>query len=415
MKGSILHRYFIFLSVLLLFSGDISAQLQEGWLQRASLPGPARHRSVCVNIGSRIYIGLGHVNAVVDILYDDWWEFDPGANSWTQKASYAGGLRHHGFGFVINNKAYVGMGRAPGNALPRDNWEYDPTTNVWIGKSLFPGNGRRGSVSFSIGNKGYMGTGNTASGYTSDFWEYDAAGDFWIQRAFFPPGARFACVGFSIGTKGYIGTGEQSTAPSGSKNDLWEYNPATNSWLQRANVPGPARLAACGFSLAGKGYIGTGEDFQSGNNFSDFHKYDPTTNTWVQINDFTGIARRYMVGTSCGVHAFVGTGTNGTNYQDWWEFGYLSGESESESYAGMINFYPNPAVYQTTLYIDKGVDVQNATLHIFDMSGKNVRSIPEITGNAYTLECEDMQTGTYIYSLRSNTSVIASGKLIIAK
>ena len=40
-----------------------------------------------------------------------------------------------------------------------DFWEYDPTTNTWTQKANFGGTPRDGAVGFSIGSKGYIGTG----------------------------------------------------------------------------------------------------------------------------------------------------------------------------------------------------------------------------------------------------------------
>jgi len=42
------------------------------------------------------------------------------------------------------------------------------------------------------------------------------------------------------------------------KNDFWEYDPATNVWVQKVNFGGDAREQAIGFSIGNKGYIGTG-------------------------------------------------------------------------------------------------------------------------------------------------------------
>ena len=66
---------------------------------------------------------------------------------------------------------------------------------------------------------------------------------------------RLDAVGFSIGSKGYIGTG---LPISGFVKDFWEYDPATNTWTQKADFGGTARHSAVGFSIGSKGYIGTG-------------------------------------------------------------------------------------------------------------------------------------------------------------
>ena len=61
---------------------------------------------------------------------------------------------------------------------------------------------RRHAVGFSIGNKGYVGTGyDNNINYHNDFWEYDPATDTWTQKANFGGGARYGAVGFSIGTR----------------------------------------------------------------------------------------------------------------------------------------------------------------------------------------------------------------------
>ncbi|MCC7303747.1 MAG: T9SS type A sorting domain-containing protein [Bacteroidia bacterium] len=387
-------------------SAFLHAQQGWGWYQRSNIPAPGRHRSVAITIGNKVYTGLGHVNAVVDILYGDWWEFDPGSNSWTQKANYAGGPTHHSFAFTIGNKGYVGTGRIATGANTTAFYCYDPLTNTWSTKAPFGGLARRGAVGFSIGNKGYAGTGNTSmSGYSNDFWEYDPAGDFWVQRAFFPPGGRFACVGFSIGSKGYIGTGEQSTPPAGSKNDLWEYDPATNQWIQKANVPGPNRLAACGFSCNGKGLVGTGEDFQSGNNFSDFHCFDPATNTWTTLNEFEGISRRYMVGSGVGTHAFVGWGTNGTNFNDWWELGYMSGSDEF--LIAKMECYPNPATDIITLK-----NVRGAQLRILGLKGENVMTVQAGHDEEVVIDVRHLRRGVYVISVEHPGETVQTIKLV---
>src|ERR1043166_8829529 len=83
----------------------VSPAQVPGWTSKANFGGDARHRAVGICIGTRGYMGLGHINAVTDILYDDWWEYDPGSNSWTQKATFPGGQRMHSSAFSVNGKA----------------------------------------------------------------------------------------------------------------------------------------------------------------------------------------------------------------------------------------------------------------------------------------------------------------------
>ena len=54
----------------------------------------------------------------------------------------------------------------------------------------------------------------------------------WTQKTDFGGGNRFGAIGFSIGLKEYIGTGWDD---NGFKKDLWEYDPANDSWTQKAD------------------------------------------------------------------------------------------------------------------------------------------------------------------------------------
>src|SRR5204863_10183419 len=54
--------------------------------------------------------------------------------------------------------------------------EFDPIANTWSQKTDFGGNERENAVGFSIGNKGYLGTGFDAiAPFLDDFWEYTPA------------------------------------------------------------------------------------------------------------------------------------------------------------------------------------------------------------------------------------------------
>jgi len=105
-----------------------------------------------------------------------------------------------------------------------------------------------------INGKGYIGTGDCI-GAEDDLWEYDPSTNTWTQKADFSGTARWRSVGFSIDDKGYVGTGLDA---NGRTKDFWEYNPSINTWTQKADFSGTARSQAVGFSINDKGYIGTG-------------------------------------------------------------------------------------------------------------------------------------------------------------
>ena len=188
--------------------------------------------------------------------------------------------------------------------------------DYWTQKADFGGTARYSAVGFSIGAKGYVGTGSTGIGCNNcvkDFWEYDPATNSWAQKADFGGVERYVAVGFSIGNKGYIGTGGAST---GNKKDFWEYDPITDTWTQKASFGGTGRSAAVGFSIGNKGYIGTGS------NKKDFWEYDPIANSWIQKADLTTSGRNLATGFSDGIKGYIGTGIvmNQFYKNDFWEW-----------------------------------------------------------------------------------------------
>src|SRR5438477_24815 len=78
-------------------------------------------------------------------------------DTWTQKADFGGTERKWAIGLTIGAKGYIGTGGH--DILFKDFWEYDPSTNTWVQKADFGGSARQVPVGFSIGHKGYVGTG----------------------------------------------------------------------------------------------------------------------------------------------------------------------------------------------------------------------------------------------------------------
>ena len=146
------------------------------------------------------------------------------------------------------------------------------------------------------------------------------AQDKWTQKAVFGGSGRYAAVGFSIADKGYIGTGY--TLTDGNTQDLWEWNQLNNTWTQKANFPGAGRNQAAAFSIGKKGYIGTG--YAGGIYTNDFWEWDQVSNTWSQIAPFAGTARCGAVAFSIGSKGYVGTGNDGSEKSDFWEWDQAS-------------------------------------------------------------------------------------------
>lgn len=380
----------------------VLAQTQYGWIEKANFAGPARHRASSAAVGNRGYMGLGHINSVFDVLFDDWFEYDPGTDSWTQKANYPGGPRMHPATFVVGNKVYVGTGRDISGGLHQDFWCFDPVTNTWVSIAPFPGSGRRGAIAFTLNGFGYVGTGSS----NTNFFKYDPTTNSWSAVTSLPSMGRISAVGFAINGKGYLTTGDGG----GPTNDIWEYDPILNSWTQKANLPGLPRMEACGFALNGKGYVGTGDNFSSGTNYQDFWCYNPLTNSWIQIPDFVGQARRYMSSFVIGNRAYVGLGTSGINYADLWEFGSISDVEENEVVSASMEIFPNPIIETATVTFSR--EINNGKLILSDMNGKEIQIIPDINGKSFSLQRNNLAGGIYFLTLVEEKKSVSTSKII---
>jgi N-acetylneuraminic acid mutarotase len=186
---------------------------------------------------------------------------------------------------------------------------------------------RSHAFGFAIGTTGYVGGGwgldlpYASYGSFRDFWQYDPSTNVWTRKADLPGYTTEHTASFVIGNKGYISTGHHSyTGPDSSLfdrylKDTWEYDPAIDQWTKKADFPGGERGGAVGISINGKGYVGLGRGpfhFWGGPtievSFSDWWEYDPVIDKWTRKKSFPGTARENAAGCAVGSFGYVGTG-----------------------------------------------------------------------------------------------------------
>lgn len=192
--------------------------------------------------------------------------------------------------------------------------------NVW-NKLNDVGMGKRErAVGFALMGKGYLfGGQDTAEVIHKDLWSYDPATDIWTQKADIPGSARRDAVSFTIGNYAYVGSGMDSvSAPTGiTLKDFWRYNPLTNAWTAVADFPGMGGNGvyfSSGFSVAGKGYICGGKT-GSATYSSQLWEYKPSNNQWIQRASFPGGVRYQMASFVVGTKAYVGMGIDQNIYK----------------------------------------------------------------------------------------------------
>jgi hypothetical protein len=175
-----------------------------------------------------------------------------------------------GISFSLSDKIYYGL--VPGADMGKL-WAYNPIYKYWIQKRQFPEPAEQIPVTFSINNIGYV--------LFSDkkLYSYDPVNDNWTKLSSYPgPGNLvYGRTAFSMNNLGYVAGGKELNTVQ-TYNDLWSYNPSSDTWSQEIPIPGRGRLNSLSFTIDNKAYVGFGMTFspegwqtQAG----DFYQFDP--------------------------------------------------------------------------------------------------------------------------------------------
>jgi N-acetylneuraminic acid mutarotase len=306
----------------------------SAWLRGAAVPAadpnqqtPGRAGAFSFAINGTGYVGAG-------LTYNgngnDVWQYDTLTRTWSQVSDFPGKARYYSSSFVVNNNAYVCTGNIDGDYQQdvKENWQYNQQTNVWTKKANFPGKARSAAVAGTANGMGYVGTGARENkNGTNDWWEYNPVSDSWTQKASLPGSPKAGAASFvAASTAGvekiYVCAGANSVDLAGAINvfnDLWEYNPSTDKWRQRANLPASARVFPVGISGVNNGIVGTGLANPSQYGIlNDCWEYLQSSNTWLQLANVP-VPRWAAVGFALGNTPYIGAGrTLGGPVNDFW-------------------------------------------------------------------------------------------------
>jgi len=295
----------------------LSAPNGNYWQYRTTFPlGTRREGAGCFVINGKAYI-FGGIDEPGNYK-KDLWQYDPVANTWTQKASLSiyRVARAHVSTFVINGKGYIVGGHrhaqlSDGNELT-ETLEYDPVANTWTAKQSLP-MGRTMAAGFAINGKGYiaMGRNYLNDEYMSDVMEFDPVANTWTAKSELvsPTGdmGRYGVGCFVINNKAYIGLGKKFPVQAFDEfSDFWVYDPAPNTWTPVANFPAGPRSFPTAYSAGSIGYLGTGVSDMFG--MQDFYSYSPSTNTWKQRAYVPGTPRAFAISFYIGNYGYLGLG-----------------------------------------------------------------------------------------------------------
>lgn len=371
----------IILVSLLLFQFPFQAQF---WIQKASVGGVGRHRATGCATSHRGYIGLGHINGTgQDITFKDWWEYDPAADTWTQKADFP--IATHGaVAFIADNCPVVGGG----SALSTQFYKFNTADNTWaqIANCILPNPGD--SQGFTVNNRGFVYQANQLA-------KYNPNTDSWSLCA--TPPATFGSwtCSFVIEGSGYIKYGNQ----------LLEYKPLHDQWIQRASFPGNSTGGSSGFAIQQRGYVSSGYVGALAIVTEQVWSFHPATNTWRREIDFPGTSRRFPVAWAIHDRGYFGTGTNGVNLNDFWQFNPIDNTIGIDEITMDLKVYPNPFSNELTINLNGSQGSYPLNVSLVQLNGKMILNT-SLLSDHQTFDFAQLPAGPYLLQISKGHQIL---------
>ncbi len=386
----------IFLLALLLHS---AAKMQgQDWSPIADM-GDARYRAVSFTLAGQGYVIVGQTS---NTTKRSTWAYDPVAGTWSQKADFGGGNRRVAFGFAIADKGYVGTGRddngTNGNGnLHNDFWEYDPEANVWIQKANFPGGNRETAIAFSIGEYGYAGLG-LAGSRKYDFYKYDPTANVWTTLQPLNSGYHlYDTAIFTLNGRAYFSTGSGfRNVPYGNYTsaEVIRYDPQNDSWTKLNDFTGGARQRATAFTVNGTAYLGLG---WTGVYKSDIWQYNEAADTWTPAANFPLPGRGWVSRFTIDDKVFVGNGVSLNSMHDEffiWQPSLSTAEVAQGS--SIITTRPGEFVFNFKTVGSYNIEVHTVNgVKVLDAAAENIES---------TALRHNLSKGIYVISIYNSSN-----------
>jgi N-acetylneuraminic acid mutarotase len=388
-----------FLSIMLLASGYIGAQ---NWEEKAALPADGRHHPVTFAIDSLGYLLTGSTETVGST--DDFFQYDPVADSWTTLTSFPGTPRSFSYGAATEDKAYIGFG-ASDVAYLNDLWEYDPQTDSWTELASCPCAGRAHPTFVIQDQKIFVGQGNNPTNM-KDWWEYNIATDNWRQLTDLPGSPRHHPFYFAAGGSVYTGLGHGASIYK----DWYRWDLVTETWETMDDLPSQGRVAGTQLNIGDRGFIMSGDGENHGTIATgEFWEYDYQSDSWTELTAHPGVSRWAPGSFAIGNTVYFTSGEvrsgnpNAGIKNDLWSFDLdaIASVQDSEELNNEVTVYPNPTESSLSF---TGLDMSNAvSLEIFDSSGKAISS-GVLNGSEYDVSA--LSPGLYFITVTENNKLI---------
>jgi N-acetylneuraminic acid mutarotase len=227
--------------------------------------------------GSHTYANAGSDTLTVTVTDNagDFWTTRAGMS--TPRFALAGAAGHDGllyaFGGVGTTSAFLNSVEA-----------YDPATNTWAARASMPT--ARAFMAAATGPDGRIyvvggfGASPVSAGVSLATLEaYNPGTNTWSSLASMPTARNSLAAAFGADGRLYVFGGETGGQGTGTNVSTVEaYDPATNTWSTRANMPTARDFLAAATASDGLIYVVGG---LNGSDLSTVEAYNPATNTWA--------------------------------------------------------------------------------------------------------------------------------------
>lgn len=381
-KKLLIHSFIKTVLGVALITGPVTSHAQ--WKKLTSIISPGtgggRWGAMAFTVNNKIYVAGGYSNTK---WFNDVAEYDISTDKWKAKNDLPGSSKNRsaGVSFVINGKAYMGLGAENHLSFTTDTprklkdlWEYDAATDKWKQMNDLPDTGRTDASVFIINNKAYIVGGQTTrqGAATNDVWEFNPAANKWTAKShFIGYPEMYASATFVANGKGYLTGGINGYDPA-----TYEYDATADKWNKKSDFPDSARLGAVGFSHNNKGYVGLGN--KKGGYQTTFYTYNPQNDRWSFVNgSFPGAARSFARAEVVNGKAYIGAGwkLDGQQYyfDDWYELdisAMLGVENTEKELSASV--YPNPAT--SDLFVNIGGNYNQCNFSLYQVTGQKIKN-----------------------------------------
>jgi len=280
-----------------LLSFVVITNAQGTWVKKADFPGVSRNLEVSFSIGNKAYVGMGdkpikpgkYGTPSNYYVYNDFWEYDPAVNIWTQKANYIGGGSQFAVGFSINGKGYIGGGQTGDPMSGAILYEYSPEANVWVKKKERVNGFTSFDNPFVYKNTFYA----IKVGFRQVI-TYDPIADKWGTKEWSKKDVdldnKYNALHntFVLNDKVYVFDVHKKKGIYTTS--VFEFNPETLKWIQKNNFDGMPRY---GITTSEKGYLIRDNDKKLS-----IFEYDDVSDSWKEKNNsipFNDISTMFSV------------------------------------------------------------------------------------------------------------------------